>query len=108
MFFFAVSASADTELTEEMKQEGEGTKGCGEKENDQQKANVQSEKDHPLLDLVPITPPFDLLRFACHIFLSLDVHLVPLFTHLNNLIILSQFFAAETPKFLNCKASKTF
>ncbi|KAK3126509.1 hypothetical protein QOZ80_7AG0557720 [Eleusine coracana subsp. coracana] len=50
---------ADIELTEEMKQEGEETKSCGEKENDQQKANLQSE-DHPLLELVPITPPFDL------------------------------------------------
>ncbi|CAL5066852.1 unnamed protein product [Urochloa decumbens] len=51
---------AETELTEEMKQEGEETENSGkEKENDQQKANVQSE-DHPLLDLVPITPPFDL------------------------------------------------
>ncbi|TVU41709.1 hypothetical protein EJB05_15253, partial [Eragrostis curvula] len=49
---------ADIELTEEMKQEGEETKICGEKENDQQKANVQNE-DHPLLELVPITPPFD-------------------------------------------------
>jgi hypothetical protein len=54
-----------------MKQEGGATKGRGEKENDQQKANVQSE-DHPLLELVPITPPFDLPRFADHIFLSLD------------------------------------
>ncbi|OEL28899.1 Protein tesmin/TSO1-like CXC 2 [Dichanthelium oligosanthes] len=51
---------SDTELTEEMKQEGEQTENCGkEKENDQQKANVQNE-DHPLLELVPITPPFDL------------------------------------------------
>ncbi|WVZ62086.1 hypothetical protein U9M48_011873 [Paspalum notatum var. saurae] len=51
---------AETELTEEMKQEGELTENCGkEKENDQQKANVQIE-DHPLLELVPITPPFDL------------------------------------------------
>ncbi|KAL6647932.1 hypothetical protein ACP70R_015369 [Stipagrostis hirtigluma subsp. patula] len=50
---------ADTELTEEMKQGGEEIETCGqEKENDQQKANVQNE-DHPLLDLVPITPPFD-------------------------------------------------
>jgi hypothetical protein len=108
MFVFAVSASADTELTEEMKKEGEETKSCGEKEKGQQKANVQSEKDHPLLDLVPITPPFDLLRFACHIFLSLDVHLVPLFTHLNNRVVFFQFFAAETSQFLNGKASKTF
>ncbi|PVH63502.1 hypothetical protein PAHAL_2G043600 [Panicum hallii] len=45
---------------DEIKQEGEQTENCGkEKENDQQKANVQNE-DHPLLDLVPITPPFDL------------------------------------------------
>ncbi|GJN24687.1 hypothetical protein PR202_gb12442 [Eleusine coracana subsp. coracana] len=50
---------ADIELTEEMKQEGEETKSCGEKENDQQKENVQSD-DHPLLELIPITPPFDL------------------------------------------------
>ncbi|XP_004955606.1 protein tesmin/TSO1-like CXC 3 isoform X1 [Setaria italica] len=51
---------AETELTEEMKQEGEQTENSGkEKENDQQKANVQSE-DHPLVELVPITPPFDL------------------------------------------------
>ncbi|PUZ68594.1 hypothetical protein GQ55_2G041100 [Panicum hallii var. hallii] len=51
---------ADSELIEEIKQEGEQTENCGkEKENDQQKANVQNE-DHPLLDLVPITPPFDL------------------------------------------------
>ncbi|XP_062187249.1 protein tesmin/TSO1-like CXC 3 [Phragmites australis] len=50
---------AETELTEEIKQGGEETKICGEeKENDQQKANVQSE-DHPLLELIPITPPFD-------------------------------------------------
>ncbi|OQU88523.1 protein tesmin/TSO1-like CXC 3 [Sorghum bicolor] len=51
---------AESELTEEMKQESEQTENCSqEKENGQQKANVQSE-DHPLLDLVPITPPFDL------------------------------------------------
>jgi len=43
-----------------MKQEGEQAENCGkEKENDQQKANLQNE-DHPLLELVPITPPFDL------------------------------------------------
>ncbi|CAN6181429.1 unnamed protein product [Urochloa humidicola] len=51
---------AEAELTEEIKQEGEQTENRGkEKENDQQKANVQSE-DHPLLELAPITPPFDL------------------------------------------------
>ncbi|KAF8713472.1 hypothetical protein HU200_028249 [Digitaria exilis] len=51
---------AETEVTEEIKQEGEQTENCGtEKENDQQKTNVQSE-DHPLLEVVPITPPFDL------------------------------------------------
>nr|CAB3452084.1 unnamed protein product [Digitaria exilis] len=50
----------ETEVTEEIKQEGEQTENCGtEKENDQQKTNVQSE-DHPLLEVVPITPPFDL------------------------------------------------
>lgn len=66
----AYVASAETELTEEMKQEGEQTEKCGkEKENDQQKANVQSE-DHPLLEVIPITPPFDLSRFAYHIFIS--------------------------------------
>ena len=60
----AFAALAETELTEEMKQESEQTENCPqEKENGQQKANVQSE-DHPLLDLVPITPPFDLSRFA--------------------------------------------
>ncbi|KAL6880638.1 hypothetical protein ACP4OV_012203 [Aristida adscensionis] len=48
----------DTELAEEMKQDGEETENCGnEKENEQQNANVKNE-DH-LLDLVPITPPFD-------------------------------------------------
>jgi hypothetical protein len=66
------AASADSELTEEIKQEGEQTENCGkEKENDQQKANVQNE-DHPLLDLVPITPPFDLSRFAYYIIISLN------------------------------------
>ncbi|KAF8686802.1 hypothetical protein HU200_043412 [Digitaria exilis] len=56
----ACAASAETEVTEEIKQEGEQTENCGtEKENDQQKTNVQSE-DHPLLEVVPITPPFDL------------------------------------------------
>ena len=66
------AASADTELTEELKQEGEQTENCGkEKENDQQKSNVQNE-DHPLLELVPITPPFDLSRFAYYIFISLN------------------------------------
>jgi hypothetical protein len=66
------AASANSELTEEIKQEGEQTENCGkEKENDQQKANVQNE-DHSLLDLVPITPPFDLSRFAYYIFISLN------------------------------------
>jgi hypothetical protein len=66
------AASADSELTEEIKQEGEQIENCGkEKENDQQKANVQNE-DHSLLDLVPITPPFDLSRFAYYIFISLN------------------------------------
>jgi hypothetical protein len=38
------AASADSELTEEIKQEGEQIENCGkEKENDQQKANVQNE-----------------------------------------------------------------
>ncbi|KAL5197229.1 hypothetical protein ABZP36_000741 [Zizania latifolia] len=50
-------AAVSTE-TEEMKQ-GEDEENVGkEKENDLQKANVQSE-DHPFLELVPITPPFD-------------------------------------------------
>ena len=69
---FTGAASADTQLTEEMKQGGEETKNCGEEtENDQQKANVQSE-DHPLLEFVPITPPFDVPRFADYISLSLS------------------------------------
>ena len=69
----AFAPSAETELTEEMKQESEQTENCPQqKDNDQQKANVQSE-DHPLLDLVPITPPFDLSRFAYYIFLSLSM-----------------------------------
>lgn len=46
-----------------MKQGGEEAENCGkEKENDLQKANAQSE-DHPFLELVPITPPFDVSRF---------------------------------------------
>lgn len=66
----ACAASAETDLTEEMKQEGEQTENSGkEKENDQTKANVQSE-DHPLLEHVPITPPFDLSRFVDCIFIS--------------------------------------
>lgn len=69
----AFAAAAETELTEEMKQESEQTENFGkEKENDLQNANVQSE-DHPLLELVPITPPFDLSRFAYNIFLSLNM-----------------------------------
>ncbi|KAG8083742.1 hypothetical protein GUJ93_ZPchr0016g2593 [Zizania palustris] len=52
-------AAAVTTSTEEMKQGGEEAENCvKEKENDLQKANVQSE-DHPFLELVPITPPFE-------------------------------------------------
>jgi hypothetical protein len=51
---------------EEMKQGGEQTESCG-KENDQQNANVNSE-DHKIVELaVPITPPFDVSRFADYI-----------------------------------------
>jgi hypothetical protein len=46
-----------------MKQDSEQIEFSTRKENDQQKANVQSE-DQPLLNLVPITPHFDFCRFA--------------------------------------------
>jgi hypothetical protein len=63
LFVGAVSAE-----NEEMKQVGEQTESCGkEKEKDLQNANVQSE-DHKLVELaVPITPPFDVSRFADYI-----------------------------------------
>ncbi|KAG8100545.1 hypothetical protein GUJ93_ZPchr0013g34356 [Zizania palustris] len=52
------AVSTETEEMKEMKQ-GEDEENAGkEKENDLHKANVQIE-DHPFLELVPITPPFD-------------------------------------------------
>lgn len=76
-FVGALAAPAETELPEEMKQEesDQTENPQQEKENDQQKANVQRE-DHPLLDLIPITPPFDFCRFAYYTHLSLSLSML--------------------------------